>query len=182
MAEKVYFVRHGESLWNVEDRICGTTDIALTKKGHAQAIATGEEFLRQGIRVDRILHSPLQRAADTARHISEITGVRAQVEPRLMEQNFGKFEGTSPRNAAEFVEAKKCFVYDYEGGESMLHTAHRIYSLLDELSKSDETVLLVAHNGIARMVQSYFTNMTNEEFAAFGVKNCEICCFDFRGV
>ena len=41
------------------------------------------------------------------------------------------------------------------------------------------TYILVAHNGIARFVKSYFRDMTNEEFASFGVGNCEVCRFDF---
>jgi len=45
---------------------------------------------------------------------------------------------------------------------------------LDEISAQERTYLLVAHNGIARIVQSYFYDMTNEEFAAFGIENCEI--------
>lgn len=59
--------------------------------------------------------------------------------------------------------------------------AQRIYNLLDEIrEESDEkTYILVAHNGIARVVQSYFHDMTNEEYAAFGVKNCEIVRYDF---
>lgn len=39
-----YFVRHGQTVWNVEGKICGATDIALTELGHEQAIATGKKF------------------------------------------------------------------------------------------------------------------------------------------
>ena len=39
--KKVYFVRHGESQWNVEDKICGVTDSPLTDKGQEQAVKTG---------------------------------------------------------------------------------------------------------------------------------------------
>ena len=68
-----------------------------------------------------------------------------------------------------------------KAGESMLRLAQRIYNLLDEIKdKSDEkTYILVAHNGIARVVQSYFHDMTNEEFAAYGIQNCEIKRYDF---
>jgi len=38
---KLFFVRHGETIWNVENKICGATDIALTEMGHQQAIDTG---------------------------------------------------------------------------------------------------------------------------------------------
>ena len=175
-----YFVRHGQTVWNVENKICGATDIALTEQGHEQAIETGKKILAEGIQADEILYSPLQRAADTAKHISEITGIPARVEPRLKEQNFGKWEST-PRNGADFKLAKQSFACRYEGGESMLRLAQRIYNLLDDIkAESDEkTYLLVAHNGIARVIQSYFTDMTNEEFAGYGVKNCEVVRYDF---
>ena len=99
---ELYFVRHGESLWNLEDKICGATDAPLTEKGREQAVKTGKVIAESGIRADMILYSPLQRAADTARAISEITGIPAKVEPRLIEQNFGVWEGTSPRNSRDF--------------------------------------------------------------------------------
>ena len=118
------------------------------------------------------------RAKDTALHIAEITGIPAREEARLKDQNFGKYEST-PRDGAEFREAKKQFVNCYEGGESMLHLAQRIYNLLDEVAASDKTYILVAHNGIARVVQSYFYEMTNEEYAAFGVANCAVVRYEF---
>ena len=177
----LYFVRHGETIWNVENKICGATDIALTERGHQQAIETGRKILEEGIRADEILYSPLIRAAETARHISEMTGIPARPEKRLTEQNFGKWEST-PRDGADFRKAKEEFVCRYEGGESMLQLAQRIYNLLDEIrAESDQkTYILVAHNGIARVVQSYFTDMTNEEYAAFGVKNCQVVRYDFE--
>jgi probable phosphoglycerate mutase len=112
-----YFVRHGQTVWNVENKICGATDIALTEQGHEQAIETGKKILAEGIQADEILYSPLQRAADTAKHISEITGIPARVEPRLKEQNFGKWEST-PRNGVDFKLAKQSFACSYEGVDS----------------------------------------------------------------
>ena len=88
----LYFVRHGQSIWNVENKICGATDIELTPLGHEQAIETGKKFIEQGLHADEILYSPLVRAAETARHISEITGIPMKAEERLREQNFGKYE------------------------------------------------------------------------------------------
>ncbi|MCF0228279.1 MAG: histidine phosphatase family protein [Parasporobacterium sp.] len=176
----VYFVRHGQTRWNVENKICGATDIELTALGHEQAEQAGRAILEAGIKADEILYSPLVRAAETARHISEITGIPSRVEPRLKEQNFGKWEGT-PRTGADFKEDKKQFCNKYEGGESMMQLAQRIYNLLDEIKgeSADKTYILVAHNGIARVVKSYFCDMTNEEYAGFGVKNCEVVKFEF---
>ena len=177
---KVYFVRHGQTVWNVENKICGATDSPLTELGHQQAIETGNAILKSGIKVDQILYSPLSRAKDTALHISEIIGVPAKEDARLFEQCFGKWEGT-PRNGADFQADKRNFVMSYDGGESMLKLCQRIYNILDEVkADSEKTYLLVAHNGIARAVNSYFNDMTNEEYAAFGVKNCEVREFVFK--
>lgn len=179
--KSIYFVRHGETVWNVENKICGSTDIELTERGHQQAVETGKKILAEGIQADEILYSPLVRAAETARHISEITGIPARVELRLKEQCFGKWEA-APRDGKEFQKAKGEFCCRYEGGESMLQLAQRIYNLLDEIrdETGDRTYILVAHNGISRVVHSYFYEMTNAEYAAFGVENCAVLRYDFK--
>lgn len=176
----VYFTRHGQTIWNVENKICGATDIALTELGHRQAVELGEEIKRQELQIDEILYSPLIRAAETARHISETTGIPMRMEPRLKEQNFGRYEST-PRNGEEFAEMKTHFIDHFGSGETMLHLAQRIYNLLDDIKAEGnaKTYLLVAHNGIARVIHSYFYDMENEEYAKFGIKNCEIREYHF---
>ena len=75
------------------------------------------------------------------------------------------------------------FVNCFDGGESLLKLSQRIYNLLDDIKKEAESegtvYLLVAHNGISRIIESYFHDMTNEEFAAFGIKNCELRKYEF---
>ena len=92
-----YFTRHGQTIWNVENKICGATDIALTDLGHQQAIDLGSKIAQEDLGIDEILYSPLMRAADTAKHISQMTGIPARMEPRLKEQNFEKSDGSVPR-------------------------------------------------------------------------------------
>ena len=170
----IYFARHGETVWNVENKICGMTDSPLTEKGRQQARELGRKVKESGVHIDEILYSPLSRAADTAK------AVPARCEPRLREQCFGKYEGT-PRDGAEFRISKTHFADRYDGGESMMQLAQRIYNLLDELRQDEnKTYLLVAHNGIARVVESYFHDMTNEEYSAAGIKNCELVEYRFE--
>ncbi|MCM1119750.1 MAG: histidine phosphatase family protein [bacterium] len=178
--KKLYFARHGQTVWNVEKRVCGATDIALTALGHEQADELGRLIVARGYEIDVILHSPLIRAAETARHIHELTGIPMRVEERLREQNFGKWE-TTRRDSPAFRAALAQFVNHNEGGESMMQLAQRIYNLLDELrADSQRSYLLVAHNGIARIVQSYFYDMNNEEFAAFGIDNCQVLEYEWQ--
>ena len=176
---KLYFVRHGQSKWNVENKICGATDIPLTDEGRNQARITAENIIAKNIKADIILYSPLSRAKETALIISEFVKIPAKEEPLLFEQNFGMYEGT-PRDGMEFKEAKKQFLNRYQNGESMFHLAQRIYNLLDRVKADEKDYILVAHNGISRVVQSYFYEMTNDEYASFGIKNCEIKEYEFE--
>ena len=97
----LYFIRHGQTVWNVANKICGATDIELTELGRQQAAETGKLIKERGIEADEIIYSPLIRAKDTALIISDICGIPAREEIRLKEQNFGKYEST-PRNGEEF--------------------------------------------------------------------------------
>ena len=114
----IYFARHGETVWNVENKICGMTDSPLTEKGRQQARELGRKVKESGVHIDEILYSPLSRAADTAKAVAEAAGLPARCEPRLREQCFGKYEGT-PRDGAEFRISKTHFADRYDGGESM---------------------------------------------------------------
>ena len=106
-----------------------------------------------------------------------MTGVPYRPEPRLIEQNFGIYEST-PRDGAVFHEAKKNMASRFGTGESMLQVAQRIYNLIDDIKAGARVCILVAHNGIVRIVESYFREMDNEEFSSCGIRNCEIKRYD----
>lgn len=173
----IYIARHGLTDWNLVPKVQGMTDIPLNEGGIKQAYGLAQVIQNSGIKFDLIYHSPLQRAAETARIVSEEIGVPLQVEPRLIEQNFGKWEGWASVNGdTSFHDAKQCFLDSYENGESMMKVGQRIYNLLDELKNlpEDKNILLVTHGGIARVIHSYFFDMTNQEFSHFFLNNCEI--------
>jgi probable phosphoglycerate mutase len=179
MKSHIYITRHGESQWNVECKVQGVTDTPLTERGTQQAHELAKKIKESGIKIDEILHSPLSRAADTAKIVAEENGLPLTLEPRLIEQNFGEFEGHEwAKHRGVFHEAKKQFACDYNGGESMLRLGQRIYNLLDELKArsvaENKTFLLVTHGGIARMIHSYFNSETNEEFSSTNIANCEV--------
>lgn len=176
---RLYFVRHGESEWNVLGQICGSTDIPLTDRGREMARETGRKIVKEGLKIDKIISSPLSRAYETANIIASFLGLEVKKDDRIKEQNFGVWEGKSPIDNPEFQAAKRVFCSSYGGGESMLKTAQRVYNLLDEIKEDkDNTYLLVAHNGIYRMVQSYFMDMTNEEFASQKMPNCSVKVYE----
>lgn len=176
----LYFIRHGQTVWNVAHKICGVTDIELTDQGHEQAIALGKMLAQEGTRIDEILCSPLIRARATAGHIAEALSLTVKVEPRLREQCFGRFESTL-RTSPAFAEAMGKPLYRFDGGESSFHVAQRVYNLLDELAADSDHVvrLLVAHDGVSRVVESYFRDMEIPEFASWSIPNCTLRRYDF---
>ena len=184
MSNKIYITRHGESQWNVEGKVQGITDTPLTQKGIEQAYELAKKIKEEKFPIDIILHSPLSRAADTARIIAEENKLPMFLEPRLIEQNFGDFEGHEwAKHPGVFHEAKKQFACDWNGGESMLRLSQRIYNLIDEIkartAAENKTFLLVTHGGIARMIHSYFYSETNEEFSSTNIANCEVKEYQF---
>ena len=170
---KLYIARHGETPWNVENRVSGRTDVPLTERGRAQAKELARNAKGKGIEV--ILASPLLRARQTAQAVSDAIGVPVETDERLMELDFGKFEG-GPRSDPEFQYTRAQFPTRYPGGESAFQLAHRVYSCLEYVKRKYEgkTVLLVCHGGVCRMVRSYFMDLTNDEYSYYFAPNAEL--------
>ena len=167
---KLYVARHGETEWNAQGRICGRTDIPLTERGEAQAKALAEKLADKGI--DLIIASPMIRARQTAAAVSQIIGIPVVTDDRLIEQDYGSYEGKE-RLDARILANKRRFAYRCPGGESMLDVAHRVYGLIEELKQTQpgKTILLVCHGGVCRIVRTYFEDMTNEEFSCYSEDN-----------
>lgn len=174
---KLYIARHGETTWNVENKICGRTDAPLTDRGMEQARELANRAVGCGI--DVIIASPLRRAYDTAMAVSEAIGVPVLTDERLVEQHYGIYEGKD-RFDEGFLANKRQFASAYPGGESMFQLAHRLYGLLDEIQEkyAGKTVLLVCHNGVCRVIHTYFEAISNEAFAEFGVPNA--CLLEYE--
>lgn len=170
---KLYTVRHGETAWNKENKVCGVTDVELTQRGREQARALAEQV--SGLKVNRIIASPLKRAMETAEIVAGRNGLTVQVDPRLTEQDYGAYEGAD-RQDPGFLANKRCFAYRYPGGESMMRVAWRTYGLMEEIKVKypEENVLLVCHGGVCRVINTYFRDMTNEEFFHYSLGNCII--------
>ena len=170
---KLYIARHGETPWNVENRVSGRTDVPLTEKGMEQARLLAQNAMGKGIQV--IIASPLLRARQTAQAVSEAIGVPIELDERLIELDFGSFEG-GPRSAPEFQYTRAQFPTRYPGGESAFQLAHRVYSCLEDVKRkyAGKTVLLVCHGGVCRMVRSYFMDLTNDEYSYYFAPNAEL--------
>lgn len=170
---RLLLVRHGETEWNKDNRVLGRTDIELNRIGVSQTEALVRKL--SPINIDAVFSSPLKRASDVGNAIANEHKIKCTIEKRLIEMNFGVFEGVQ-RDDGAYQKQKRMYFMKYPDGESYLQVAGRVYPLLGELKNKykDKTVLLVTHNGICRIISSFFEDMTLEEFACFSMKNCEV--------
>jgi broad specificity phosphatase PhoE len=88
---KFIFVRHGQTDWNIDDRLQGLIDVPLNATGLDQAQAICKKLLAE--HVDVIVSSPLIRALKTASFIAETHQRPIHIDSRLTERNFGAWEG-----------------------------------------------------------------------------------------
>ena len=174
---KLYIARHGETAWNVENRVSGRTDIPLTERGLEQARLLAQNAMGKGIEV--IIASPLLRARQTAQAVSDAIGVPVELDERLIELDFGTFEG-APRTDPDFQYTRAQFPTCYPGGESAFKLAHRVYSCLEDVKETYEgkTVLLVCHGGVCRLFRAYFENMTNDEYYHYSEPNGAVRAYE----
>lgn len=154
---ELYLVRHGETIWNREGRYYGHSDVPLAESGIRQARRLGQ-FL-QTIPFDKVISSPLQRAADTAQLLTEQAIV---TDHRLMEQNFGLFEGKTYRELCEKFPAElqhwneRYEEYCLPQGESFSMVRERIDDFTKDLWEEQGIVLVVAHKGtLGHMLASF---------------------------
>ena len=86
---EIYLIRHGETQWSLSGKHTGISDIPLTEHGREQAKLLRPELATRNFL--RVLTSPLRRARETC----ELAGLaaRAEIDPDLMEWNYGDYEG-----------------------------------------------------------------------------------------
>ena len=167
---KLIVARHGETAWNEQNKVLGRTEIPLNIIGVEQAEKLADELRQFGIQV--VYTSPLGRAKETGRIVAEKNKAELQIEDSLIEQNFGIYEGVD-RSNTDYQQAKRNYVMRYPEGESYLDVAARVYPFLSEIiRKKIDAVVIITHGGICRIIESYFNQLNNEEFASFTMPNC----------
>ena len=170
---KLYVARHGQTQWNLENKILGRTDLPLNAHGRQQAALLAEKV--NGLGLDLIISSPLLRARETAQTVADHLAIPVIVDQRLIEQDFGIFEGKNHKEP-DYLENKKQFACRYPGGESALDVAHRVYGFLEEVKElyPEKTILVVCHRCICRIIRTYFEDLTNEDFLLYAEENCAV--------
>jgi len=152
----VTFLRHGESVGNVENRHQGHADFPLTEKGRAQAHTLAERWQAEGVIFDQVFSSPLLRARQTAEIVCTALGVPLEFDADLMEVNNGLLAGLNNEEAADVLmspESMTAYTHFGKTGESRWELYLRAGKVIQKLVDAPPgKTLVVAHGGILNTI------------------------------
>ncbi len=199
----IYIMRHGETYWNKDGKIQGSSDIELTNFGVELARLSADGFLRDGITFDRIYTSPLTRAIRTAEVIAEknlrnyesakiSAGEESRMEtefridPRIREMCFGKYEGLKLKDLQSHDEnIVNCFSHParYRADETG-ETYDEVYARIDDFMEREllpleqnpkmKNVLVLCHGTVIRAFLSRINKIGLDDFWKIKQPNCSI--------
>jgi broad specificity phosphatase PhoE len=187
LKHRLIFLRHGETDWNVEGRLQGQHDIPLNGRGRDQADSAGR-MVRDLFAADlpglHFVASPLIRTRETMEIARKAMGLDPNgydLDPRLMELSFGRWEGLVWPEvkaidpwAAKAREGAK-WSFQPPGGESYAMLADRLRPWLDTISRD---TLVVSHGGVARVLFAMLGGQTTASAPMADIYQGRVLLFD----
>ena len=151
---RIFAIRHGETAWNVDNRIQGQLDIALNQTGRWQAQRVAAALADEGL--EAVYSSDLKRAHETAELVGHAAGCAIVTDSGLRERGFGEFEGWTwteieqrwPEQSERW--RKRDLSFAPAGGESLLQFYARVVDCATRLAAAHpgQTIALIAHGGV----------------------------------
>lgn len=171
---KLYVVRHGETIENSNDCLCGRINSSLTENGINQAKEVKKIFENKNI--DLIVSSPLDRCKQTAEIISD-KKIPIIYSDSLLGRDHGEFTGVHK----SLINFDEYWNYNlnikYQSAENVRDLYNRVKKLVEELKEkyNDKDIIIVTHSGILRVLYYYFAGIPeNGILSEVEIKNCEI--------
>lgn len=175
---RLYFVRHGETDWNVAGRLQGRRDVPLNALGRIQAAEVGRVLHQLVDRTDALAYvsSPLSRAVDTMRILRTTLDLRASAfasDIRFAEISFGQWEGqTWPelrRRDHAGVRKRDLDPWNFvpPGGENYVQLCRRVSDAMGEIAGD---AVVVTHGGVIRAALHVLAGMPAEAAALLPVR------------
>ena len=173
-------IRHGETVWNAENRYQGHGDSPLTETGRNQVAALGRRM--EKIRFDTLISSDLGRARETASIVADYTGHSLEIDSRLRERNYGILEGLTVHE----IKAMHSEVFsqlnrddpDYIIPEGESHRQHyqRNVEFIEELlaKRSGAAVAVVAHGGVLDSIFRYVARLPLDQPRCYITTNASL--------
>jgi broad specificity phosphatase PhoE len=166
---QIIVARHGETEWNASEIFRGRRDIGLNDTGIKQAELLGNYLT--DLRIEAIYSSPLKRALDTARSVAKHHSLNVNVNPGLMDFNYGAWEGLTHQVVKDKYRElytrwlKEPHLVNIPEGENLGEVRERAKSLLDRVvSKHSGLVVLVSHRVVNKVMMCFMLGLENSHF------------------
>ncbi|MDD5791859.1 MAG: histidine phosphatase family protein [Erysipelotrichaceae bacterium] len=162
----LYITRHGETELNILDKMQGSIDSPLTKRGIRQAEALGKRL--EDVKIDRIYVSHLPRAITTAKIIKGERDIDIIIDKGLAERDFGEWEGRVAEEIFKELGTTKQYAYTHPleiepvKGEKHLAYTKRVYDCFVHIAKEniDKDILIVTHGVTIKVIAKILANKT----------------------
>ena len=178
---RLILIRHGQSVWNAENRFTGWTDVDLSEKGVREAEMAGD--LLSEIRFDAIHTSGLIRAQRTATIIMSRNSASGEIplikDERLNERHYGDLQGlnkaeTAEKHGPEQVHIwRRSFDIPPPGGESLKMNAERTIPYFEEEIipdlKQGKNVLVSAHGNSLRSIVMHIESISSQDIVSLEI-------------
>ena len=187
--KRLYLMRHGQTMFNLQKRIQGWCDSPLTQAGCDQARTAGRKLAERGVVFDHAYASTSERACDTLELVLEGMGAGepGSTQPLLAygrergikEMSYGELEAMPERLANN--DPKACETYYLQfGGESSNTVRDRMVATLTNIMEREghKTVLAVSHGGAAFNFLRAIQDPTEE--LKWGWGNCTTCIYTYE--
>jgi probable phosphoglycerate mutase len=181
----IILIRHGQTEWNRIERFRGRADVPLNNTGLAQAEATGERVAKTWQPV-AVYSSPLSRSVKTAQAIARHFNLPVQIHPGLVDIDYGEWQGLTPEEASQrWPEQVENWYHQPEqasipSGETLADLRQRAMVTVHQLAEkhTGETIVLVAHTVINRIILLGVLALGNERFWHLRQDTCAINVFE----
>jgi len=148
MLSQLCLVRHGETAWSLSGQHTGRTDIPLTEKGEQDARKLAERL--STVKFSHVFTSPLQRARRTC--VLAGLGEVAEIEPDLVEWDYGDYEGQRPADIRAARPGWNVFRDGCPGGESPAQVSERADRLIARLRTLEGNIAIFSHGHFGRVL------------------------------
>ena len=185
---KLIFIRHGETDWNLEKRIQGSSDIELNKNGLEQAKRLGVALQNKHIQIKKIYTSKQKRAEKTAEIVSQYLGKEYEILEGLQEMNLGLWEGNTWTEVQEkYPQEHSRWILNrrytrLQGGESYQDVLDRLLPVLKKIIEiNNADVLIVTHSALIMSLLSYLRDTSfNQMVENYKVENTQMVEIDSK--
>lgn len=169
MKKRLYFIRHGQTLYNTMGIAQGRVNSDLTKKGINQALALKRYIEDNHIEYDKAFVSPLKRTNDTC---LIVTGKDGEVVEDLTEVNYGDLDGK------DYHLCLACNGdYTDHGGENLKIAGKRMYDCLKKIMEENDRVLVFSHSASGK---AFYYYVSQHEDPSFKIPNCGLVTYEYE--